>query len=152
VTAIELLEHLPAPNEALALAARLLRPGGLFYLTTPNARSLNSRLLGARWSAFAPPEHRTIWSPDGLRKALSAHGLRPEHIASNGLNPYDLLQTLRPRHRAQPHGSTGRVEHAYLLNASLSSSPLRRALKRSINAVLSVAGLGDTLKVWATLP
>jgi len=62
VTMIELLEHVPNPREILQAAARWLRPGGLLYLTTPNAKSLNQRVLGLEWSVVSPPEHLALWT------------------------------------------------------------------------------------------
>ena len=37
VTAIEVAEHIPDPHELFAAVRRLLKPGGLFFLTTGNA-------------------------------------------------------------------------------------------------------------------
>src|SRR5262249_55429731 len=41
ISMIELLEHVPDPDQVLKTAACLLRPGGVLYLTTPNADSVN---------------------------------------------------------------------------------------------------------------
>src|SRR5262249_32162170 len=57
VTMIEFLEHVQDPQSQLSAALRWLRPGGLLYVTTPNADSLNRRCLGLEWSIFKPPEH-----------------------------------------------------------------------------------------------
>ncbi len=37
VTASELVEHVPDPRELVTEVARILRPGGLFWLTTPHS-------------------------------------------------------------------------------------------------------------------
>src|SRR4051812_49014922 len=50
VSAIEVLEHVPDPDALIAQAARLLRPGGALYVTTPHGRGLSGRLLGTDWS------------------------------------------------------------------------------------------------------
>ena len=129
----------------MATAARLLRPGGALYLTTPNADSLNSRLLGSDWSVIAPPEHRTIWTPRGIREILSRSGFARIEVHTTGLNPADLIGRLR----SQPRPAQNRVAMGYELNTAFSSSASRRALKRSVNIFLSVLGIGDSLKVWA---
>lgn len=145
VTMIELLEHVPNPQQVLQSAARWLRPGGLLYLTTPNADSLNHRLLGLEWSVIAPPEHIALWTPKGMRHALAKAGFQELRIRTEGLNPYEIFARWRPKKEA-----VNRVQTGVALNAALSSSPSRKALKAGINYFLSVMQIGDSLKVFAT--
>lgn len=44
VVAIEIIEHLENPFRFVRECAKLLKPGGLFFLTTPNVEAVNSRL------------------------------------------------------------------------------------------------------------
>jgi SAM-dependent methyltransferase len=147
VTMIELLEHVPAPTPLLSAAARWLRPGGLLYLTTPNAASLNRRLLGLDWSIVSPPEHLVIWSAAGLRKQLTQAGFAVRTLRTEGLNPFEI----KARWRKPPAGSTApsRNTTGFALNQAFASSPWRRGVKRGINHLLSLFRLGDTLKVLA---
>src|SRR6476659_593504 len=62
ITAVEILEHLFDPSLVVKEIHRLLRPGGLFWLTTPNCRSLAARLIGLRWRVVSPPEHLQLFS------------------------------------------------------------------------------------------
>ena len=145
VTMIELLEHVPNPQEIIQAAAHWLRPGGLLYLTTPNARSLNQRLLGLDWSVFSPPEHLVIWSPKGIQHALHSAGFQSLRIRTEGLNPYEILARIRPPKEAVNRNQTGAA-----LNQTFTATPSRRVLKTWINHLLSVLQLGDGLKVYAT--
>jgi SAM-dependent methyltransferase len=55
VVCIEVLEHLWAPHEAAAEALRVLKPGGTFFATTPNAAYWRRRMdlaLFGRWNPF----------------------------------------------------------------------------------------------------
>lgn len=45
VVAIEIIEHLENPFRFVRECARLLKPGGLLFLTTPNVEAVNSRLI-----------------------------------------------------------------------------------------------------------
>src|SRR5439155_807663 len=45
VVATEVLEHLDEPGRMLSEARRVLRPGGQFFMTTPNAQALPYRIL-----------------------------------------------------------------------------------------------------------
>jgi SAM-dependent methyltransferase len=147
VTMIELVEHLTAPDEVFARAARWLRPGGLLYVTTPNARSLSRRILGADWSVIAPPEHLTIWSSRGLCEALVRAGFVPGTVRTEGLNPCELRARLRAGRPGAPPFDRNRA--ALELNEIFSRSPFRRNLKAAINGGLSLLGAGDRLKVRA---
>jgi 2-polyprenyl-3-methyl-5-hydroxy-6-metoxy-1,4-benzoquinol methylase len=146
VTLIETLEHVPGPRGFLADAARLLRPGGLLFLTTPNADSLNRRFLGASWSVISPPEHLTLWTARGLRAAASSLGFRVDRLRTEGLNPVEILARARPSPGGAP---VHRNEAALALNTAFSRSRWRRACKAAVNSGLSLLRVGDTLKLWA---
>lgn len=146
ISMVEILEHLPAPDELLQTAAYLLRPGGILYLTTPNAQSLNRRIIGAQWSIFSPPEHLVIWTPKGVCQALARHGLTPLRVRTEGLNPSEILRRFRRNDKGSaPSRNTTGVK----LNETFSRSPLRRGIKSAINHCLSMLRVGDSLKVWA---
>jgi len=147
VTMIELLEHVPEPTRFLSDAARWLRPGGLLYVTTPNAGSLNRRVLGLSWSTVSPPEHVVLWTVGALRRALAPAGFVPFRVRTEGCNPSEILARLRP---SQNSGlPVDRNQTALALSEALSRSPLRRAMKAAINAGLTASRLGDTIKAWA---
>jgi hypothetical protein len=146
---IEFLEHVPEPERFLSAALGWLRPGGILYLTTPNAQSLNHRLLGLDWSVICPPDHLTIWTAKGLRTALSNAGFSCRRIRTEGLNPGEVIARLN-RKRDVPV-VINRQQVAVSLNSVFSRSPIRRAVKKGLNRVLSTFGAGDSIKVWATL-
>jgi SAM-dependent methyltransferase len=71
------LEHLRDPAEMLAAAATRLEPGGVLALGVPNPRSLQFRLLGARWAHLDAPRHLCLMPEDALVSHLRSLGLRP---------------------------------------------------------------------------
>jgi SAM-dependent methyltransferase len=147
VSLIEVIEHVHDPDGLLADAARLVRPGGAVYLTTPNGRSLAGRVLGMRWSTVVPPEHLQLFSTAGLSAALRRAGLRVRSVATTGINPFEIRAGLRSgRDRAEAETNT---ETSYRLNESMSTRPAAAAVKRGVNGMLSATRLGDTLKVVA---
>ena len=69
-----LIEHLTEPSEFLREASRLLRPGGLVVMVTPNIKSLLSRVSGSRWVSFKIPEHVSYYDPATITKLLNRTG------------------------------------------------------------------------------
>jgi SAM-dependent methyltransferase len=147
VTMIEFLEHVSEPDRFLNAAAQWLRPGGLLYLTTPNALSLNRRLLGLDWSVLAPPDHVIIWTPVGLRRALARNGFQVSQMRTEGLNPCEIKARIARRFRHEV--AINRSQAAVKLNDAISKNAFRRAIKRGVNAGLSALRAGDTIKAWA---
>ena len=68
------LEHVTDPNATLALARRLLRPGGVLYVCVPNLDSLQSDLAAELWCYLDVPHHVSHFSPEGLAAAINRAG------------------------------------------------------------------------------
>jgi SAM-dependent methyltransferase len=150
VSMVEVIEHVPEPDDLLTAAGRLLRPGGALYLTTPHGRGLSARVLRAGWSLVTPPDHLQLFSIHGLRVALARAGLDVRSVATHGLNPYELVARLRAGHQDQ--GGHSHTETSYRLNESLSTTRKGLIFKRAANTALSGMRLGDTLKIMAERP
>ena len=71
LTAFDAFEHVYDPLGFLAAAHRLLAPGGVLAITTPDPTSLLARVSGRRWVSFKIPEHVCYWSPATIRRALA---------------------------------------------------------------------------------
>lgn len=75
ITMMDVAEHVPDPDALLASAARLLRPGGVLVVLTPDAGAPLSRALGRRWPEVQRPgEHLVLYSRHGLAEAVRRHG------------------------------------------------------------------------------
>ena len=151
ITASELLEHLFEPKLLVKEVARLLRPGGLFWATTPHARGLSARVLGLKWRCIWPPEHLQLFSVRGVKRLLHDSGFREVRVNTTGGNPIEIYSAINPN-RSVPKARDqhfDRVATEYQLNESLMKSPLRRALKHTVNGVLNFSRLGDSMKVFA---
>ncbi len=163
VTASEIIEHVPEPLPMLKEIARILRPGGLFWATTPHGRGLSARVLGIKWSTVSPPEHLQLFTLGGVRGLLREAGFGRAHITSHGCNPYELRRAFRrgagpneqngagvkEQLKAQSEASSERVAASYQLNEALMKNPATRVLKAALNGALGAARLGDSIKIRA---
>ncbi|HSK62378.1 MAG TPA: class I SAM-dependent methyltransferase [Pyrinomonadaceae bacterium] len=151
VTAAELLEHIFEPRALVQEVARILRPGGLFWTTTPHARGLSARVLGLNWRCIWPPEHLQLFSIGGLTALLRGAGFRDIHVDTTGGNPVEIWHALGKTKSAPKTVDQhfDRVLTSYQLNESLMKSRSRRALKSTVNSFLNLSRLGDSLKVFA---
>ena len=151
ITAAELLEHLPDPRAELKEIARLLRPGGLFWTTTPHARGLAARVLGLKWRCISPPEHLQLFSANGLKSLMLDVGFREIRVQTTGSNPIEIWNAARRKKApVTTEQHYDRVLTGYQLNESLMKSKSRRALKSVLNSALNISRLGDSLRVFAT--
>ena len=151
ITAAEIIEHLSDPRSLLEEIARILRPGGLFWTTTPHARGLSARVLGLKWRCVWPPEHLQLFSIGGLTALLRDVGFGEIRVHTTGGNPVEILHAMggnkdAPRTTDQHFD---RVLTSYQLNESLMKSRPRRAVKDMVNGMLNITRLGDSLKVFA---
>ena len=71
---IQVAAHFRDLRAALERAAAVTRPGGLWLFETWNAASLNARLFGAAWHAYAPPSTLRAFSPRSLDIAAARFG------------------------------------------------------------------------------
>jgi len=70
VTSMHSIEHSRDPRRFLRQALALLRPGGFFYLQTPNFGSLMHRRYGADWYALEISRHLCLLTIPAMRRLL----------------------------------------------------------------------------------
>ena len=73
VVLVDTLEHLRDPRSTLEETRRILKPGGILYVSTPDVGSLTARLLRNRWWGFRP-EHLVYFSKKSLNTLLKETG------------------------------------------------------------------------------
>lgn len=79
----EVIEHVPDPDSFVAAIAKILNPGGLLFLTTPDAGHFRVPRDFITWGDVMPPEHITYFTRKGLQILFEKHGLRVMNFAFN---------------------------------------------------------------------
>lgn len=91
VTALDFLEHVTSPERAIAEAARVLRPGGLFFFHTFNRNPLAWLIVikGLEWFVRNTPERMHVLplfiKPEELKGYCRKAGMDPEEMI--GMRP-----------------------------------------------------------------
>jgi ubiquinone/menaquinone biosynthesis C-methylase UbiE len=73
ISALQVIEHFESPENFLSEVARVLRPGGLFLMATPNTRGIGARLLGDKWQGIRG-DHVSLRDPEEWRNTISRSG------------------------------------------------------------------------------
>lgn len=72
----EVIEHVFDPDAFVAALAKILVPGGILYLTTPDGGHFRVPRDFASWTAVTPPEHIVYFSRKGIRALLEKNGFK----------------------------------------------------------------------------
>lgn len=152
ITASEIIEHCPEPEILLNEVMRILRPGGLFWATTPSAKGLSYQLIGLDWTIICPPEHLQLFSKKGIKLMFNKAGFSQLQIKTFGFNPLEVADNFRKRLKRngkEEKETFNRVCTCFMLNESLTKSPGRQKIKNLLNGTLDFLSVGDSLKIKA---
>jgi len=78
IVLLDVIEHLPSPQETLALCARHLKAGGIIVITTGDFASPYARFAGASWRLMTPPQHLWYFTRASVERMSLPLGLRVE--------------------------------------------------------------------------
>jgi len=130
ITFTEVIEHIHNPVKFLNEVNRILRPGGIIYLTTGNIEGWRARRDGKKWYYLNPQFHLSYFSPATIREILRRTGF--ELLARGGLF---RLRDMLPLWRYYPNkldfikGCIGKISFADLTLGDMGVIARKRALR-----------------------
>ena len=77
------IEHVHEPMALLRECGRVLRPGGVLVLMTPNLTSVGHRKFGADWRGLEPPRHLHVFSVESLAACVQRVGLEVSEVRTS---------------------------------------------------------------------
>ena len=105
ITLSHVLEHLHDPATFLRAVHRLLKPGGVVFVDTPNIQSRGARRWGVHWRGLETPRHLVIFSRSALIDMLHAAGfVRIESRRRTAVRKSMDLASLRMQSGKSPYG------------------------------------------------
>lgn len=121
ITMNHVIEHLHQPVPILQVCRRVLKPGGIISIATPNFAARGHALFGPDWFALDPPRHLVLFTPASLQYALRAAGLEPEadlqvRLGASGLFIQSMIirRGGDPMRREPPLGLRDRFKSLWL--------------------------------------
>jgi SAM-dependent methyltransferase len=79
------VEHLPQPGKAIAELGRVMAPGGVLILATPNLASISRPWKGSRWIGYHDPTHISLKPPSEWLELIKSAGFQVKRVFSDGL-------------------------------------------------------------------
>lgn len=74
ITMSQTIEHLYTPDATLRECLRILKPGGLLVMTTPNVNSIAASEFGVHWRGWEAPRHLHLFSVESLQRLTQRAG------------------------------------------------------------------------------
>jgi SAM-dependent methyltransferase len=116
VTLFDVLEHVPDMETFLVEVRRILKPGGLLVVQSPNLHSLMASLTKGDWVWLSPPDHIFHFTPSSLSRLLESNGFAVRK-----------LRTWEPAREFADNVIVARVAHPFLRRLLLAANDLTRA-------------------------
>jgi SAM-dependent methyltransferase len=139
VTLMDVIEHVPYPVDLMDEIHRVLRPGGVVFLVTPNFSSFFVRLYGPTAYGVWPDQHVVYFQPSTIERLLRDVGFVKITTGSKDFYGDNLRRLL---HR---EGSTANVE----IKAAFGAKNRLAQVRQIANRVFMHVPLGDKLIAFA---
>lgn len=104
------VEHLLNPETGISEMSRVLAPGGLLVLATPNLDSPMRKWKAERWIGYQDPTHISLKTPAEWLAMLKKYQLKPQKIFSDGFWDAPYLPLIPKRLQKLLFGAPGGLQ------------------------------------------
>lgn len=142
VVHIEVIEHVNNPNEYVEEIYRILRPGGVTYLTTPNFNAIHRYRLKGDYDIIGYPNHLCYYTPKTITNLFTKHKFSPVKIKTTGYS-FTRLKTSKGISNQAYVSETSDDE---MMRHKIESNVFLKFSKWLVNGFLITFKVGDSLK------
>jgi hypothetical protein len=122
-----------SPKAVVRAVHRILRPGGLFTLSTPNIDSLSVAILGKNWIYIGGNDHLYLFDCNTLSRLLTDNGFSVVRLRTKGVHLTVKNHTCCPSRKP--------LSRALISISALVERPLEFVVRQTLK--------GHRLKIWA---
>jgi len=141
IVSSEVLEHINYnPNEEINNIYKLLRPGGLFYCTTPNFNSLLRYYKKENCRIIAYPEHLSYYTKTTLNFLLRKNNFKLKKFLCTGINFRNVKVSFLNNKPCET------IMTGEDLRSRINKKVYLKIIKNILNKILTITNTGATLK------
>jgi len=142
VVHIEVIEHINNPNEYVSEIYKILRPGGITYLTTPNFNAIHRYRLKGKYDIISYPNHLCYYTTKTIKDLFNSHKLKPIKVKTTGYS----LTRLRTSKGTSNQSFVSETSDDEILRYKIESNTFLKFFKWGMNGILNLFKVGDSLK------
>lgn len=146
ITSFEVIEHINNPQPEIQNIKKILRPGGVFYVTTPNFNSVSRFLAKKAWNIICYPEHLSYYTAVSMNRFFKNEGFKKIKVETTGIS----LNRLKVSYdiKSSPATSQNKAITDEEIRQKTETNFLFKTIKKSINFFLNLFKIGDSLKAF----
>ena len=139
---LEVIEHINNPVPFVSEISRILRKGGVSYLTTPNFNALHRYRLKEKYDVISYPNHLCYFTKKTLKKLFKSNGLTPVKIKTTGYS----LTRLKTSKGLSNQSFVSETSDDEMLRYKIERNYFLKFMKWISNGILNAFSIGDSLK------
>lgn len=92
LSCFEVFEHLYEPASFLEHVYKLLKPGGIFFMTTLNGQGFDIQVLWEKSKSFNPPLHLNFFNPASIIHLFEQSKFKEIRVSTPGKLDWDIVE------------------------------------------------------------